>query len=271
MISSAQRSTLSMAQRLKFTSIGQGPTIVLLHGWGVNAQIWRPLSHYLQQNFKVVLIDLPGYGVNCNANSSPYDLPNIARDIVQSIDEPAIYLGWSLGGLVATQIALDYGQDIITGLITVASSPCFKEQENWRGIKPELLATFHHQISKDIESTLNTFLKIQAMGSSHIKEDIKQIHQLVMSAPLPNLEALNSGLNLLETIDLRPQLSQITLPFLRIYGKMDSLVPKSNIAQIDQLCPNSESITFAKASHAPFISNTQEFEQQVVRWLMANY
>jgi len=258
-----------MAQTLKFSSMGKGPTIVLLHGWGLNSQVWRPFAQSLEQSHKVILIDLPGYGENSEIRLSPYTLQNMAQNIVASINEPAIYLGWSLGGLVASQIALDYDENVITGLITVASSPCFNEHKNWRGIKPELLSAFHHQIAKDIKATLNTFLKIQAMGSGHIKDDIKQIKQLVMSAPLPNREALDAGLELLETIDLREFLHQINIPFLRIYGKMDSLVPKVSIPLIDQLVPDSQSITIAKASHAPFISNANEFGLHIKRWLTA--
>ena len=59
-----------------------------------------------------------------------------------------IWLGWSLGGLVASQIALRHPERV-QALITVASSPCFSAREAWPGIKPEVLAGFQHQLSED--------------------------------------------------------------------------------------------------------------------------
>ncbi|WP_448212576.1 pimeloyl-ACP methyl ester esterase BioH [Colwellia sp. MEBiC06753] len=256
-----------MAHRLNFTSFGQGQTIVLLHGWGLNSGVFQPLAQALAKHFEIILVDLPGYGSNVNHCPKEYSLENIADLIVNSVAKPAIYLGWSLGGLVATEIARKNREHAVHALITVASSPCFQQQEHWPGLKPELLTLFHQQIAQDIEKTLNGFLKIQAMGSTHIKEDIKQIQQLVMSGPLPSSFALDEGLSLLSNIDLRQILNTIDLPFLRIYGKMDGLVPKAVIDKIDQLAPNSESITLEKASHAPFISNFHQFTEILVDWL----
>lgn len=263
-----------MAQSLHISSIGEGTPIVLLHGWGLNSAVFKPLAEALSADYQVLSVDLPGYGYSRENIPSPYDLNRIADMIVEGVElhteKPAIYLGWSMGGLIATHIALNHPSEKVHGLVTVASTPCFAQQENWPGIKAELLDGFHQQITADIEKTLNGFLKIQAMGSPHIKDDIKNIQQLVMSAPLPDKEALIGGLGLLNNIDLRAVLSQITSPFLRIYGKMDGLVPKAIIKQVDALAPESATIIFDKASHAPFISDFDDFTTALKSWLKGN-
>ena len=51
----------------------------------------------------------------------------------------------------------------------------------------------------------------------------------------------------------------IELPFLRIYGRLDSLVPQKVITLVDDLATKSSKVIFSKASHAPFMSHTEEF------------
>lgn len=256
-----------MAQSLKFSSIGQGTPIVLLHGWGLNSGVFEPLAVELSTRFKVISIDLPGYGDNVDCLPTNYGLVELAELVYQTVAQPAIYLGWSLGGLVATQIARIAPASEVLGLVHVATSPCFIQTDDWPGIKPELLTTFHQQLDKDIGNTLSGFLKIQAMGSCHIKEDIRKIQQLVMAKPLPDKKALEQGLHILASADTRGELAHIAVPFLRIYGKMDGLVPKKVISLVDKLAKNSDTFVFDKASHAPFISNFQEFVEHLSAWL----
>ena len=51
----------------------------------------------------------------------------------------------------------------------------------------------------------------------------------------------------------------LDLPWLRIYGRLDSLVPKAAIPLLDERYPASRSLVLEKASHAPFISHPEPF------------
>lgn len=276
-----------MAETLHFSTHSSSPDdkpnhssipVVMLHGWGVNSAIWTPfieqLSTEFHSLFHMVTIDLPGFGANVDNEITPYSIESIAHEINQTIKQPAIYLGWSLGGLVATKIALSYPNKVL-GLITVASSPSFVEEKaedgetstNWPGIKPQVLKSFHQQLHVDTKKTITGFLKIQAMGSPHVRQDIKQISELVLQQKMPNKATLDKSLGLLESSDYRQQLSQIAKPFLRLYGSNDSLVPKAVIEKVDQLTPDSEPYIFKQASHAPFISHLTEFNTVLMQWL----
>ena len=105
--------------------------VVLLHGWGLNSAVWQPLFSLFNEknhnNFQLITIDLPGFGNNNRMELEPYTLEGICQHIEQTIKQPAIYLGWSLGGLIASQMSLKYPEKVL-GLITVASSPYFVEQ-----------------------------------------------------------------------------------------------------------------------------------------------
>lgn len=251
---------------LKFTNSGAGLPIVFIHGWGLNSGVWQPSVKLLEQSFRVITVDLPGFGANVDHQISPYTITNIAKHIADIIDEPAIVIGWSLGGMIATELACQFPKKVI-GLVTVASTPCFVEQENWPGIKPEVLTLFHRQLEEDTQKTINNFLKIQAMGSPHLRNDIKQLRELIMQYPMPNKTTLDLSLRFLEEEDQRQQLKHITQPFLRIYGKLDGLVPKAVIEKVALLAPASDVVIFEKASHAPFISELEHFVDTLSSWL----
>jgi len=255
--------------------------LVLIHGWGLNSGVWQPLvealseslSYSPQVQFKLITIDLPGFGLNANQQVMPYTLEQIAERVTATINEPAIYLGWSLGGLVATQISLNYPQKVL-GLITVASTPCFLSDENepvWPGIKGVVLKAFYQQLQNDIEKTIKGFLKIQAMGSPSLRQDIKHLTALIMNFDLPSKITLEQSLDLLKTSDLRTELSAIKTPLLQLYGQTDSLVPKQVIPLIKTLNTNSEQHVFLKASHAPFISHLDDFTKVLTNWLVRTF
>lgn len=251
-------------------------TIVLIHGWGLNSGVWQPLLALFNENkescYQIITIDLPGFGINSAVDIQPYSLGNICEHIEQIIDQPAIYLGWSLGGLIATEMSLKYPEKVLA-LITVASSPYFVEQpvNNWPGIKENVLDSFHSQLAKDTAKTISGFLKIQAMGSPHIRQDLKLITQLVMAHPLPNQQILANSLALLSQCDMRLHLSNIKQPFLRLYGNNDSLIPTAVIQKISHLAPCSDEHLFKYASHAPFISHLDDFYQVLVTWLESHF
>ena len=257
--------------------------LVLIHGWGLNSAVWQPIINNLPDEFtdvfSIITLDLPGYGINVDKELNDYSLANICQSIVNTIKQPAIYLGWSLGGLVATEMALSYPKQVL-GLITVASSPRFTEESAeqaggnqllWSGIKPTVLNAFHQQLHIDTKKTISGFLKIQAMGSPHIRQDIKKITMLIFQHEMANKMTLDKSLELLENSDFRLRLQDITQPFLRLYGDADSLVPKAVIEQIRQLAKNSEQYIFKQASHAPFISHADDFKQILSNWLMARF
>ena len=255
-----------MPEKLKIASVGQGYPIVLLHGWGLNSGIWQAVIEKLAKQFEVISIDLPGYGDNKNYSLATYSIENVAAAITEAVDKPAVYVGWSLGGLIASQIALSHTEQLLA-LITVASSPQFVEQDNWPGIKPQVLNQFHQQLEEDTEKTINNFLKIQAMGSPHIRSDIKMIRELVFQRAMAEKNTLESSLLLLETVDFRNDLDSIRKPFLRLYGRLDSLVPKQVINEINTLSHNSKYYIFEQSSHAPFISEQQAFVAYLSSWV----
>lgn len=235
--------------------------LVLIHGWGMNGAVWQQSAEILSQHYRVHMVDLPGFGHSHQHSFS--DLEHLTQQVLAHAPDKAIWLGWSLGGLVASQIALHYPERV-SGLITVASSPCFAEQRPWRGIQPKVLKAFTAQLVEDFQLTIERFMALQAMGSPSARQDVKILKKAVLSRPIPNQEALLEGLNLLADVDLRQQLSSVSAPTLRLYGRLDGLVPIKVADDVSSLMPTSEKHIFQNSSHAPFMTELEDFCQQVI-------
>lgn len=253
-----------MTTSLYWQTEGEGSDLVLIHGWGMNGAVWQPVVEKLSSQYRVHTVDLSGYGYSAELGSADFD--EMVAQVLAQAPEKSAWLGWSLGGLIATQAALT-APDRVSQLITVASSPRFAAEKGWRGIKPAVLTQFTEQLKEDFTLTVERFMALQAMGSPNAKQDIKQVKRAVLSRPAPNPSALATGLTILADIDLRESLSQLTMPVCRMYGRLDGLVPIKVAHDMDAFIPHSTKVVFEQASHAPFISHSDEFITELHRFL----
>lgn len=253
-----------MAQTTLFSSqTGSGDDLILLHGWGLNSEVWQPVIPLLSQVFRIHAIDLPGFG------DSPWSAEmceieavsgRVGEYITEACNGPAHVLGWSMGGLVATSLALTQS-NLVRHLITVASSPRFVAAKDWPGIAPDVLNDFQEQLSGDMETTLKRFLAVQTLGSPQARIDMKIMRQQLLSKPLPDFDALECGLRWLQNCDFTAQLEDLKMPLTRLYGRRDTLVP---VAVAKELGVGEEHV-FAQSAHAPFMTESEIF----ATWLQA--
>lgn len=104
-------------------SMGRGPTVVLLHGLGSDANDWMTTARELARDHRVLLVELPGHGVTPMA--SPFTLEQasllLERAIASEAREPVVLVGHSVGGLVAASMAMRAPQRV-RGLVLVETA-----------------------------------------------------------------------------------------------------------------------------------------------------
>jgi pimeloyl-[acyl-carrier protein] methyl ester esterase len=106
-------------------------------------------------------------------------------------------------------------------------------------------------------------MALQAMGSPSARKDVKLLKQAVLSRPQPNPDSLLVGLNILADVDLRDALTSLTMPMLRLYGRLDGLVPIKVASDLNEQLPHTEHGIFSQSSHAPFMTEHDAFCAQV--------
>jgi len=239
--------------------------LVLIHGWGMNAAVWEPLSATLGPDLRLHPIELPGHGERPLLHpwkGGPGMLDAWADTCLKSAPERAVWLGWSLGGLVALAAALraaERNPAQIQGLILMTATPRFVRALDWpSAMSPETLAQFHDGLLADPTGTLSRFLALQVRGSDQARETLRRMRHDLATRPFPDPAALALGLDLLREQDLRPALSRLDIPSLWLFGSHDTLVPAAVATQIKQLLPGAKTGVIPGAAHAPFLSHPAE-------------
>ena len=205
------------------TTVGQGPRIVLLHGWGMNAGVWEPFLPLLH-DYQVTLVELPGHG-NSPWNDSDVTLQHWVENVLEVAPERATWCGWSLGGQVA-QLAAMQEPDRVSALVLLSSTPRFVQGPGWQhAVQQQVFHQFGEQLLEDTESTLQRFLSLQVRGSESARGILKQLRESMASRPKPNLAALKTGLDLLLDTDLTPSMSQLSQPSLWLWSRREHPTP----------------------------------------------
>lgn len=230
--------------------------LVLLHGWGLHSIVWDHLMPSLLANFQVTVIDLPGMGQSPLPNRD-YDLAFVTEQILAVMPAKAHLLGWSLGGLVAMSIAQQAPERVLS-LATFNASHKFTACDDWApAMAPEVLAKFAEFLAEDQEGTLIRFLALNCKGSATVQQDVRELRDILYFCGLPNPKALAGGLEILRTEDLRPALSQITVPTLMLFGENDHIVPAAAMDAVAALNSDIKVALLADMAHVPFISDPQ--------------
>ena len=233
------------------------PPIILLHGWGFQHHIWDEFVSFLVEDFSIYQVDLFGYG-----NSpmlEPYSLDNIAKHLIEQLPENAVWVGWSLGGLMAQLVSFNYPNKI-KGLFLIGSSPCFFQKENWQcAMAKETLEKFAFQLETDWRGTLQRFLALQLQGDDHARCWLKKLKIQLQTSPDPHPLALNAGLQLLRNEDLRHLWEKsMPCPTMLCFGRRDALVPANVSDKWCTLNPALDSTTVEGAAHTPFLSHAPD-------------
>jgi pimeloyl-[acyl-carrier protein] methyl ester esterase len=244
---------------------GSGPDLVLVHGWGLHGGIWDGLSARLENRYRVSSVDLPGHGRSDWQGQQTLD--DWVTAVLEVVPDKAAWLGWSLGGLVATRAALQT-PGRVTALVTMASTPCFVRRPGWQSaMLPELLETFSMELEQDYVRTLGRFLALQVRGSKQPGIVLGELRDSLLAHGEPNAEALAAGLAILRDTDLRDVLPTIKVPLLMIMGERDTLVPVNAGKETLALCTDAQLDIIDGAGHAPFLAAPGKVVERVDRFL----
>jgi pimeloyl-[acyl-carrier protein] methyl ester esterase len=242
---------------------GSGPDLVLLHGWGAGARVWDGLVPELARNFRLHLVDLPGYGAS--EPCAPYSLDALAGAVAGACPSPVAVCGWSLGAQVALQWALARPAQI-SHLVLIAATPRFVAGDDWaHGVTAEALAVFERGLVEDAAATLARFIALEALDDTSRVAVTRALRSAAESTP--SAIALAGGLEVLRTTDLRARLPEVTQPVLLLHGARDRVTPPAASAALAALLPNAQRTVIADAGHAPFLAREADTARAIVDFL----
>lgn len=236
---------------------GHGPTLVMLHGWGLNSGVFATIAKPLSRRYRVLCVDLPGHGRSPPIET--FDLESVTKVLASVIAEPAIWLGWSLGGTFAMSVAARFpGQ--VRGLLLVNTTARFVKGNGWPfGMHPSFPEQFADELSTDYDATVGRFLTLVARGSPNGTTMLKQLRTTMRGYPPPDMGALQGGLRVLSRTDMQRYLPSIGCTAHMIQGDRDMIVSADGASATCERIGSCAMTLIRGAGHAPFLSHQQEF------------
>ena len=216
--------------------------LILLSGWGVDYRIWQMLSEYWPNTVEPSAVEWPGYG-DSPALPTPTSIAALAERMAPELPSDAVWVGWSLGGLLATAL-LDYLPPPKALLLLGAGNRfCSDAQED--GVMHEELARFQRAFHRDPVATWQHFLRWQAQGEPNAREAHRQLRARLGETPQADTDTLTQGLIWLETLDNRALLAQPPCTIFSLAGAQDPLLSRRTRQQ---------SRALEAAGHCPMLS-----------------
>jgi pimeloyl-[acyl-carrier protein] methyl ester esterase len=245
--------------------VGSGAPLVLIHGWALHGGVFAPLVERLSDSFQLYLVDLPGHG-HSRESATPLTLEACAQEILAQTPA-AVWLGWSLGGLVALHAAAHASQlhaPQVRGLVMIAATPRFVRGADWpHAVEPSVFLQFGNELQQDYRGTLERFLALDTIGSEHARAELRTLKETLYARGEPAPGALQQGLKLLEASDLRADLPALSVPNLWLSGRRDRLVPPDGMRDAAERAPRSRYVDIAGGGHAPFLGQADQVALEI--------
>ena len=264
---------------IAYIDYGSGAkTIVLVHGLASNAGFWRYNIPELAKEYRVIAVDLPGYGKS-DKKAYPYNMTFYAEQIKRLTDELKIgkftFVGHSMGGQIGITFALKYPEKLDKLVLTdPAGIEAFMQGEgdwlrsvmtvsgvkktNEEGVRRNLAANFY---------TWNP--KWEWMVEERVRmakaKDFDDFAYAVVRSVNGMLDEPTSGL-----------LQNIKTPTLIVYGRYDGLIPNPYLhpgfpndvfQKGHKLIPNSQLVEINNAGHMLIIEQPEAYNRTVMEFV----
>ena len=249
--------------------------IILLHGWGFSSTIWRPLIQALHAEGceAVYPIDLPGFGTAFYEPCA--SLEKMLASIVEQLPEKSVLCGWSLGGMLAVQIAARHPEKI-AAIITIGSNLHFTATKstntnaakngNWPGMPAEDYQQFCQRFSNQPEKTWQRFLALQTRGD---KDAVRAAATLELIADYSAIQpdTAEKMLALLGEIDNGTAFATLTMPGLHLLAENDAITPAAIAPLLEAINSLQQVKILSGSGHAMPVSRTTQLADLIVDFL----
>lgn len=254
---------------------GNGPPLVLLHGWTSTHRDWNPFLAALEARHRVFRWDARGHGGHPLVTQSIPSAPRMARDLQNLLDhyglEKAVVAGHSMGALTLWQYLRDFGEERLSHLVIIDQSPRLLTDDTWKnGIYGDFdqhrNAAFIDALESDFAEAL---LRLVAFGhnakaraayldnTAGMASARQRLQSLV---PRPLIDCWAS----LSAADYRDVLATITLPTLLVYGGASNFYSTATARYVRDSIPGARLHIYDDVDHAPHLWERERFVRDVL-------
>jgi len=240
-------------QAIEWHQRGAGSPCTLLPGWGQGPAAMAPLVAALAPSHQVSVPAWPGMGAS-RPERCGGDTAALADALAPAQAAPASLIGWSLGGLIALATAARH-PDRVRRVVLLAATPRFISAEGWPGVDPALFDRFAGGVDADPAGARDRFLSLQVAAGAGQRQTVRRLRWAAARDGEPDASALQAGLALLRTLDLRAVVPTLRCPIDAILAGADPLVPVGLAPHLRTLGVRTRVI--AGLGHAPLVTDPE--------------
>ncbi|HYN20319.1 MAG TPA: alpha/beta fold hydrolase [Thermoanaerobaculia bacterium] len=250
---------------------GQGDPVVLLHGFGASTYSWRKVIPALAESFRVVAIDLNGFGYTQRPESfDSYTREGQAELVLHVMDalgiESAHLVGHSYGGGLTLWIAARHPARVRSLVLVDSSAPTYANDRRSRAaalrpLNALFLRTWVLHPGTVRRALLHSFHDDSLVTPELVREYFDRIRIEGVTAAYYGLTApVRSGTEPVE-------LTEIKIPALVVWGAEDELIPLAGGRKAADLMPNAELAVMEGVGHVPMEERPDEWLRLVLPFL----
>lgn len=262
-------------EKIHLAVSGDGPPLVLLHGWTASAQEWLPFLAELNKHHTVYRWDARAHGLHVPLSTTAPTVSRMARDLANLLKQHSLNnvcaVGHSMGALTLWQYIRDRGCDRLGKVCLIDQSPRLLTDPEW---KHGIYGYFDENHAKHFVTELEidfaeSVLRLSAFG---LNERAKQKYSENAKgweksrAFLQQLDAkrLISCWRSLTEADYRDVLEEIHIPALLIYGGNSNFYPSGTAYYVRDRIPGAVLHIYEDTDHSPHQWQRERFTQDLL-------
>jgi pimeloyl-ACP methyl ester carboxylesterase len=223
------------------------PPLVVINGLAATSQDWDPaFIAGLAGNHELLLIDNRGMGASAD-DGAPFSIADLAADVADVLTEPAAMLGWSMGGFIAQQLALEH-PELVTKLVLLSTDPGGPETGGDREVIDQLIDT-----SPPPTEQARRLLSL-LVDDDLARELYSQVGDVIAAArarlKADLLQRQRSALDEWHGQGVADRLAEISTPTLIATGTADRVIPSANSLRLASGIPGAWLLQFQGGGHA---------------------
>ena len=245
--------------KIRYSDEGAGRAIVLLHGFPLNLQVWEEFSAELSKHFRVICIDLPGFGESeCIGYVHSMELmAQCVHEVMHNLGlRRYIVVGHSMGGYAG----LAFGElfpDNLRGFVMFHSSS-YQDSPEKKTDRDRSIATIKKRRKSFI--TLSTSTLFAKNKDPHLKK----VKEITATASARALVAATEGMK--DRKDREIILRFSMYPVLFIYGKKDKILELEKMLPQTEIPRDKETVLLENAGHVGFYEAKEECLNAIIRF-----
>ena len=255
---------------------GEGPPVVLIHGWPLSGDSWDPISHALAEaGYKAIAYDRRGFG-RSSQPSGGYDYDTFADDLAEVLqfhdaNENVTLVGFSMGGGEIARYMSRHGGKGVSKVALISSVVPYmlQDETNPDGVPQATFDEMTQGMLDDRAAFFTGFFKdFYGVGLiSHPVSD-EVLHQSWNTAMQAGLRPTLAAAKAFATTDFRPDLLNFHVPTLLIHGTADKTVPIDPTArEFARRVPGATLMEYNGAAHGIFASHAEQLKNDLLAFI----